>query len=152
MRNNVYHSHIFQEFLEPSRVEVFLVEKAERFRHRVLGNHVGRECSIRSANWEGVSSPLEIIYTVAELMQCLLYHLLLEANDHTTREVGCDGCCTRFVKVMFDSVSGGVGMTKLLGMPLVFIQGFEVIKLIVERWIIDMQFVWINADDWPCLV
>ena len=40
-------------------------------------------------------------------------------------------------------------MTKLLGVPMVFIEWFEVVKLVVILWIIDVQFVRVYSHNWP---
>ena len=40
-------------------------------------------------------------------------------------------------------------MTKLLSVPVILIQWSEIVKLVVEVWIIDMQLMRVDSNDGP---
>ena len=39
-------------------------------------------------------------------------------------------------------------MTKLCDVPPKFIELFEVVETVIQVWVVDVQFVWINSNDW----
>lgn len=151
MGDDVHHADVFEEFPEPGLVEIGLVEEAERGGHGILGNDIRRESSIGQAKRHGLPRAAEPIHPLTQLLHRLLDDFLLETEDIATREVGGNGRSAGFVQVMLDRVGRRMGMSKLLRVPTVLIQRLVIVDLVVESRVVDVQFVRIDPDDWPCL-
>ena len=76
---------------------------------------------------------------------------LLQFNDVAAGEVWRDGRSAHLVEVMLDSIGRGMGMSELVDVPAVLVKLFVVVDLVIEGRVIDMQFVWVNPDDWSYL-